>query len=195
VDVFAIDIPPRRGAAPRRRFRDIRFYDQPLHMTDVTLGAADLCVMDNVIEHVADPRAVLSSLRTYLRPGGRIVVITPNMDSGMFRLLGRRWTPELAPHAHIYLFHPRSMSECFARAGFTIETLGSFHDDPYPPSMWLRRAVAGDVKGALWRAHQELGAWYGRIIGAGPMLYAVARPAEVVQAEQQPNEVMVRSSA
>ena len=41
----------------------------------------------------------------------------------------------------------------------------------------MRRVLGGDVKGAVWRAMQEMGGVYGRLIGAGPMLYAVARPA------------------
>lgn len=178
-DVVGLDASRERVARARHRYPRLRFYDRPVDETDLLPGAADLCVMDNVIEHLVEPARVLRQLGRYLRPGGRLVVITPNMESGHFRFLGRRWTPELAPHAHVFLFTAASLRRALVQAGFEVETVGTFQDDPYPLGALVRRLGAGDVKGALWRAHQELGAWYARLTGAGPMLFAVSRvPAE-----------------
>jgi 2-polyprenyl-3-methyl-5-hydroxy-6-metoxy-1,4-benzoquinol methylase len=178
-DVFGVDVSRARVARARRSFPSIRFYDRPLPQTDIRPGSADLCVMDNVIEHLTEPRTVLEELRRYIKPGGKIVVITPNMESGTFRLLGKRWTPELAPHAHIFLFTPGSLARVVTDGGFAVQTVGTFHEDPYSVRRWTRRLFSGDVKGAIWRAHQELGAVYSRIVGAGPMVYVVAEvPAE-----------------
>jgi SAM-dependent methyltransferase len=41
----------------------------------------DLVTMQQVIEHVHDPRAVLNKLRSTLRKGGRLVMDTPNLGS------------------------------------------------------------------------------------------------------------------
>jgi 2-polyprenyl-3-methyl-5-hydroxy-6-metoxy-1,4-benzoquinol methylase len=178
-DVLGVDVSRARVARARQSFPSIRFYDRPLPQTDVELGSADLCVMDNVIEHLTEPQTVLKGLRRYIKPGGKIVVITPNMESGTFRLLGKRWTPELAPHAHIFLFTPAALTRVVTDAGFAVQTVGTFHEDPYSLRQWTRRLFSGDVKGAIWRAHQELGALYSRIVGAGPMVYVVAEvPAE-----------------
>jgi SAM-dependent methyltransferase len=174
-DVVGVDISRARVARARGLYPGIRFYDRPMDQTDLPRGAADLCVMDNVIEHLTEPQVALESIQRYLKPFGRIVVITPNMESGHFRLLGRRWTPELAPHAHVFLFTAASLSRALVNAGFVVQTVGALHDDPYPIREWTRRLFSGDVKGALWRAHQELGRLYGRAIGAGSMLFAVAQ--------------------
>jgi len=174
-DVVGVDISRARVARARGLYPGIRFYDRPMDQTDLPRSAADLCVMDNVIEHLTEPQVALEQIRNYLKPFGKIVVITPNMESGHFRLLGRRWTPELAPHAHVFLFTAASLSRALANAGFVVETVSAFHDDPYPIRDWTRRLFSGDVKGALWRAHQELGRLYGRVIGSGSMLFAVAQ--------------------
>jgi len=41
----------------------------------------DLILMLNLIEHVSDPRAVLSAMRNLLSPGGLILIKTPNVDT------------------------------------------------------------------------------------------------------------------
>jgi len=172
-DVTGIEVSRSRAARARQRYPHVRFLDRPLSESVVAPGVTEMCVMDNVIEHLPDPLAVVAELRRYLQPGGKLVVITPNMESGHFRLLGRRWTPELAPHAHIYLFTPASMHRLLAEAGFVVRASGTFHLEVYPFRDWLKRLLSGDVKGAVWRAYQELGGLYGRFVGAGAMLYAV----------------------
>jgi hypothetical protein len=96
------------------------------------------------------------------------------MESGHFRFLQRRWTGMLAPHAHIFLFTAAGLSQLLVRAGFHVSHTGSLHMPVYRPLDYLKRVASGDVKGAIWRAHQEIGGFYGRAIGSGPMLYAVA---------------------
>jgi SAM-dependent methyltransferase len=175
--VTGVDASRARVARARRRHPDITFHDSPLEEVDIPAGSLDLIVLDNVIEHLVDPLDAVRRLRTLLAAGGRLVLITPNMESGHFRLLGRRWTPELAPHTHIFLFTHAAMRRMLVAAGYVVENQGDFHLPLYTPREWVRRVAGGDVKGALWRAMQEAGGVYGRLVGAGPMLYAVARPA------------------
>jgi 2-polyprenyl-3-methyl-5-hydroxy-6-metoxy-1,4-benzoquinol methylase len=52
--------------------------------------AFDVILMLNLIEHVADPRAVLVTLREHLQPHGRLIVQTPNYESLDARLF-RHW--------------------------------------------------------------------------------------------------------
>ncbi|MCC7009054.1 MAG: class I SAM-dependent methyltransferase [Acidobacteria bacterium] len=193
-DVVGIDVSRTRVARARRRYPRVRFYDRPIGQTDLARGVADLCVMDNVIEHLPDPRAVVADIRPYVRTSGRLVVITPNMESGIFRWLGHRWTPELAPHAHIFLFTAASLTRLLHAAGFEVTTVGSFQEDFYPWRTWTARLMSGDLKGAIWRAHQETGNLYSRITGAGPMLYAVAEPREMDAAIEGPAHVEVPES-
>jgi 2-polyprenyl-3-methyl-5-hydroxy-6-metoxy-1,4-benzoquinol methylase len=48
---------------------------------------ADLVVASHVLEHVDDPQSLLLHLATWLRPGGKILIIVPNAES-IHRRLG-----------------------------------------------------------------------------------------------------------
>ena len=69
-DVVGLDISRARVARARQSFPSMRFYDRPLSETDIEPASADLCVMDNVIEHLTEPHTVLKELRRYIKPGG-----------------------------------------------------------------------------------------------------------------------------
>jgi 2-polyprenyl-3-methyl-5-hydroxy-6-metoxy-1,4-benzoquinol methylase len=172
-EVVGLDVSRSRIERARARQPGIEFYHRPIEQTPIAEGTCDLIVMDNVIEHLPAPLGTLTTLRRYLAPRGRIVVITPNMCSGHFELLGRRWTPELAPHAHVFLFTASSLTRLLGDAGYSVDRTGTFHLSMYSPIEWVVRLFS-DVKGAVWRAGQELGGIYGRVVGRGPMLDAVA---------------------
>lgn len=176
LSVVGIDVSRNRIARARQSYPQIDFYDQQIDTIDIGQQSVDLIVMDNVVEHLPDPIGLLQQLYQYLKPDGKIVLITPNMESGHFRLLGRRWTPELAPHAHIFLFTSASLYHLMAKADFVVESQGNFHLSPLSWRTWIHRLMRGDVKGWVWSAMQETGAIYGRLIKSGPMLYTVASP-------------------
>jgi SAM-dependent methyltransferase len=175
--VIGFDISRSRIERARRQHPHLRFHETPIGAAGVTPGSADLAVMDNVIEHLPHPVDTLRELARYVSGTGLVVIITPNMESGHYRLLGRRWTPELAPHAHIYLFTAQSLRRLLASAGLRVEATGCFHEPGLPAAEIVSRAARGDVKGAMWRAMQDAGGLFGQLIGQGPMLFAIARSA------------------
>ncbi len=168
-NIIGVDVAKSRVARAREQHPHLTFLDRPLQAEDVPPEGADLIIMDNVIEHLPQPAEFLQGLRPLLNPRGRIALITPNMESGHFRLLGRRWTQELAPHVHIYLFTANSLRSLLDQAGFETECTGNFHFAAQFPKFT-------SLKAFVWRFMQESGAFYGRCIGNGPMVYAIGRP-------------------
>jgi hypothetical protein len=63
----------------------------------------------HVIEHLSDPWRMLETAAARLRPGGVLVLATPNPAALQFRLFGGRWTHVDAPR-HLWLIPPRVLA-------------------------------------------------------------------------------------
>lgn len=74
----------------------------------------------NVIEHVNAPAGLAERMSERVRPGGFLILTTPNPACIHRRLRGlRRWSMVCPPH-HINLFPRRALEELIARAGFEV---------------------------------------------------------------------------
>lgn len=94
-------------------------------------GQFDLVLMLNLIEHVQDPVGVLASIRARLRPGGRILLKTPNYDSLDARLFrGAYWGGLHCPR-HWVLFTPDALRQAAERAGLVLERLQLTQGAPF----------------------------------------------------------------
>lgn len=67
----------------------------------------DLIMLSHVIEHIYDPKRFVLDLLAVLKPGGVLVVITPNNESLLARTIGKSW-PMLKPVDHVSLIGARA---------------------------------------------------------------------------------------
>jgi 2-polyprenyl-3-methyl-5-hydroxy-6-metoxy-1,4-benzoquinol methylase len=86
----------------------------------------DAIVCGDVVEHLRDPGAALARLRPFLRPGGRLVVSTPNVANWAIRLslLAGRWQYTdrgILDRTHTHLFTRRTLVETIEGAGYRVE--------------------------------------------------------------------------
>jgi 2-polyprenyl-3-methyl-5-hydroxy-6-metoxy-1,4-benzoquinol methylase len=77
----------------------------------------DSVTMSHVIEHARDPVLLLAECRRILRPGGILVIVTPNIRSMGHRYFGRAWR-DLDPPRHLYLFSRKTLNRVAYQAGF-----------------------------------------------------------------------------
>jgi len=94
----------------------------------------DLIVMYHVIEHLPDPVEALALALELLRPGGQLLLGTPDFDSGCARRFGNQYRMLHDP-THISLFSNDSMHRCLRDAGFQIDRV----DYPYFETQWFNR--------------------------------------------------------
>jgi SAM-dependent methyltransferase len=81
----------------------------------------DVVALYHVIEHFHSPRAELSEICRVLKPGGLLVVETPNIATIWFHLLGARWRQFIPDH--IFFFSPQTITQLCEDNGFEIREL------------------------------------------------------------------------
>ncbi|MBP1467716.1 class I SAM-dependent methyltransferase [Candidatus Chloroploca sp. M-50] len=79
---------------------------------DLPPGSVDLIVMRHVLEHVADPLALLKYIEYILRPGGYCIVTIPNLDSHTARIFKSHWYGYDVPR-HLSLFPSTTLALLF----------------------------------------------------------------------------------
>lgn len=84
--------------------------------------AFDAVTLSHVIEHVHDPVALLSECRRVLKPGGSVVIVTPNIRSLGHQKFGSSWRG-LEPPRHLHIFSLGTLRVCCERAGLRVQTL------------------------------------------------------------------------
>ena len=77
----------------------------------------DGAVLSHVLEHLADPQAVLRATRERLRDGGALVVFVPNAASAEARVFGGRWHG-WEPARHRWHFSAATLTQVLADAGY-----------------------------------------------------------------------------
>jgi 2-polyprenyl-3-methyl-5-hydroxy-6-metoxy-1,4-benzoquinol methylase len=82
----------------------------------------DAVVMDDVLEHLCDPEEELREVWRILKPGGVVLIHTPNIDSPWYKLMGKHWV-HLRPGEHLYYFSPSTLGRLLERMGFRIERI------------------------------------------------------------------------
>jgi 2-polyprenyl-3-methyl-5-hydroxy-6-metoxy-1,4-benzoquinol methylase len=76
----------------------------------------DVVSMGDVIEHVPDPLATLRTVARILKPGGHVLISTPNVESAAARML------QVKPEEHIYYYSAETLRASLAKAGLeTVE--------------------------------------------------------------------------
>lgn len=108
----------------RGRERGYRVYGESVETSaSIPLGAIDLATMFHVIEHVADPGAVVRKIATWLAPGGVLALETPNFDSLDARLFRSGYWGGYHIPRHWHVFSRQSLTTLLEQNGFTIEAV------------------------------------------------------------------------
>lgn len=166
-DTLGVEVNAEAAAFARDQLGlDVR--TQYAETLDVSPGSFDAVAIMDVIEHVPNPAATVETARRLLRPGGLLLVQTPNLDALSRLALGAPWAV-LSPVEHLYYFTEQTLNALLLRAGFAQVTFAwTFAGFGPAETMNARYTHAPDH----WRAHL-----YRAIVQAGgrPLLQLVRR--------------------
>jgi 2-polyprenyl-3-methyl-5-hydroxy-6-metoxy-1,4-benzoquinol methylase len=116
-----------------------------LHQLDVRIGAFsadvfeeasfDVVTLDQVMEHLQDPRQVLLDVRRVVRPGGRVIISTPRSRCINRVLFGQRWAHWHTPY-HLQFFTEPSMEKLAGQTGFKLVQSMSVTNSAWTNFQW-----------------------------------------------------------
>ena len=85
-------------------------------------GRFDWVMMHHSFEHIADPRALLSSVHGILADGGRVLVRMPVAGSWAWRMYGVNWGQIDAPR-HLVLYTLQAFRDFAEECGFLVDSI------------------------------------------------------------------------
>lgn len=131
--------------------RGITLQCAPAEDAQLAPSSVSAVLLNNVLEHVHDPVAVLGKAHAGLVPGGALVLVVPNHAGPAARLFGAGWPGYDAPR-HLWGFSPTALGALLARCGFApprvypmFQGRWAWRDslqgarDPAPIAPWRRR--------------------------------------------------------
>lgn len=137
----------------------------------------DGVVLSCVLEHVAKPAALLARAGSWLRPGGKVVVIVPNAGSlhrragvilgHLEKLTDLGAADEALDHERVYTLD--TLRRELRRAGLTVGTVGGYLIKPVPNDRMA------ELPPELVDAYEELGHGFPELAAE---IYAVGGPPE-----------------
>ena len=89
--------------------------------------SVDFALAFQVIEHVQNPRTFLAEILQLLKPGGTLLIATPNINDIMMKLLPEEFPSFFYRMVHRWYFDRISLTRSAQQAGFNIESERYLH--------------------------------------------------------------------
>ena len=102
---------------------------------EVEPASQDAVVLWHALEHLDDPEATLQRAHDWLRPGGLLVVATPDLASLQARIGGDRWFHQDVPR-HRTHFTAAGLRRLLARCGYRVLRVRHLLVEQNPLGMW-----------------------------------------------------------
>jgi SAM-dependent methyltransferase len=98
-------------------------------------GSFDTIILNQVIEHLVDPVGAVTTLSGLLRPGGRMIVLTPNVAGWPRRAFGADWAHWHPPY-HVHLLGPRQLERVLTDGGLRVDSIRTL-----TPAYWITASL------------------------------------------------------
>ena len=159
------------GVEPTSLFRDklnkqgYKVYSNLSEAIKEKQGTIDFAFSIQVIEHVKNPREFLEEIRKMMKPGGKLIISTPNRDDILMNLLKDKFYPFFYRSQHRWYFDEFSLKKCAEISGFKVTNCKYIHRYGMANMLyWLRDKTPQGLKqidgidataDSLWQTYLE----------------------------------------
>jgi SAM-dependent methyltransferase len=115
--IHGMDISEQAVHNAADRFGDLYFCDDLFEFSKKAAATYDIVIMTEVLEHTDDPIAFVNALRFLLRPGGVLLLTTPNKSVGSASAI---WQSD-SPPVHLWWFSESSARQIAIKTSMNLE--------------------------------------------------------------------------
>jgi len=151
-EVWGIELEPEAAALASQKLDRVLSGDVLSIFGELPDGAFDCIVLNDILEHLVEPEALLVGLKDKLALQGRLVASIPNVRHfpNLWELVVQgRWEYSdegILDRTHLRFYTRRSMVELFERCGYRLQTMIGIH----PTGSWKFRLVNFLTFGRWW---------------------------------------------
>ncbi len=127
--LYGVEISEEAAAAARKVAGAQVFVGDPLD-APFTPESFDVITCFHLLEHVYDPLELMKRARAWLRPGGFLYVVLPNINSWEARIFRSYWYGLELPR-HLVHFSPQSLEQAAGSASLETTKLHTLLDDSF----------------------------------------------------------------
>lgn len=108
----------------------------------------DYITLFHVLEHLKDPLAILEEMKTYLNPGGKIIIEIPNADDALLTLYKNDSFANFTYWScHLFLYNAKTLAELFNQSGYKVNFIKQVQRYPLSNHLyWLSNSRPGGHK-------------------------------------------------
>lgn len=117
-DVYGIDVSDYATRIAKRRFGK-KIKASPVEKARYPENFFDAVTLFDVVEHVQDPRRILTKLHRFLQPDGILVINTGDAGSQLARFQGKDWHFFIPPQ-HFYNFSRDTLTALLTQSGYQV---------------------------------------------------------------------------
>lgn len=119
-DVYGVELSSFSCDIARKTYGD-RVFCGMLHQAAFANESFDLITLSDLLEHVTNPGEFLDEAHRIMKPGGILLIVTPNKDSISSRLMRQSWSHY--KREHLWYFSPETIVRLLGQHGFAVDTV------------------------------------------------------------------------
>lgn len=131
---FMLDIAEKRGcevygvelstwACEQAGERHRNVFNKPLEQCLFKDSFFDIVSMTDVLEHISSPHPFLKEVNRIIKPGGYVLITTPDNLSWSRRMMGRKWFQ--FKYEHVIYYNKRALANICKVYGFEVIAVGA----------------------------------------------------------------------
>jgi len=142
-NVVGVDF-SRKAVDQARDVLGLEVYCGELREVELEPDSFDAVSLSHTLEHVPDPVEFLRDIRQVMKPGGRLAIVVPNVESLASRTYSDYWLG-LEPPRHLVNFTRRSLTLAIESAGLKIQQITTRPGGGYQVALFSHSRKAGDA--------------------------------------------------